>query len=100
LTIQTAAPISLGAEKLAGFASGSGSAPRPLGHRVRRIETKWQPADQLLNFQADFALKLGAGFADPDHAAALADRRKLIEDKLDHLAALKVEASTHPETSL
>jgi hypothetical protein len=72
----------------------------PLGHHVRRIETNWQPADRLHDFQADFALMLGAGFADPDYAAALAARRIFIEDKLDYLAALSEETSAQPETFL
>ena len=41
---------------------------------------------------------LGVAFADPDHAAALADGRVFIEDKLDHLAAPKVETFAQPET--
>jgi hypothetical protein len=52
----------------------------------------------LYDFQADFAVVLGAGFADPDHAAALANGRVFIEDKFDHLAALNMETSAQPET--
>ena len=54
--------------------------------------------DRLNGFQADFSLLLGAGFADPDHAAALGAGRLFIEDKFDHLAAPKVENSAQPET--
>ena len=54
--------------------------------------------DRLNGFQADFSLLLGAGFADPDHAAALGAGRLFIEDKFDHLAAPKIETSAQSET--
>jgi hypothetical protein len=41
---------------------------------------------------------LGAGLADPDHAAALGAGHLSIEDKFDHLAAIKAETSAQPET--
>lgn len=53
---------------------------------------------RLARFQADFSFLLGAGFADPDHTAALGAGRLFIEDKFDHLATLKVETSAQPET--
>src|SRR6266849_4679123 len=56
------------------------------------------PDDRLDGFQAGFSFMLGAGFADPDHAAALGAGRLFIEDKFDHLAAPKVETSAQPET--
>ncbi len=34
-------------------------------------------------FEADFSLLLGVGFADPDHAAALAERRVFIKDNCE-----------------
>ena len=52
----------------------------------------------LEGFQADLSFLLGAGFADPDHPAALDGVRVLIEDKFDCLTALKVETSAQPET--
>ena len=55
------------------------------------------PDNRLDGFQADFSFLLGAGFADPDHVAALGAGRLFIEDKFDHLAAPKVETSTQPE---
>jgi hypothetical protein len=57
-----------------------------------------QSAGRLGGFQADFTILLGAGFADPDHAAALRAERVFIEDKFDHFAAPKVEKSAQPET--
>jgi hypothetical protein len=57
-----------------------------------------QSADPLDGFQADFSFLLGAGFADPDHAAAHGAERVFIADKFDHLAAPKVENSAQPET--
>jgi hypothetical protein len=48
---------------------------------------------RLLGFQTDFAFLLGTSFADADHAAALEHGRVFIEDKLDHLAAPRVETS-------
>jgi len=56
------------------------------------------PDDRLDGFQADFSLLLGAGFADPDHAAALGAGRLFVEDKFDHLAVPKIETSAQPET--
>jgi hypothetical protein len=55
------------------------------------------PNDRLQGFQADFSILLGASFADPDHAAALRAGHLFVEDKFDHLAAPKVEASAQPE---
>jgi hypothetical protein len=57
-----------------------------------------QSADRLDGFQADFSFPLGAGFADPDHPAALGAERVFIEDEFDHLAAPKVGNSAQPET--
>jgi len=54
--------------------------------------------DRLDGFQADFSLLLRAGFADPDHAAALGAGRLFFEDKFDHLAAHKVETYAQPKT--
>ncbi len=56
------------------------------------------PDDRLDGFQADFSLLLGAGFADPDHTAALGAGRLFIEDNFDQLATPKVETSAQPET--
>jgi hypothetical protein len=56
------------------------------------------PGGRLDGLQADFSFLLGAGFADPDHAAALGAGRLFIEDKFDHLAAPKLETSAQPET--
>lgn len=53
---------------------------------------------RLACFQADFSFLLGAGFANPGHGAALGDGSVFIEDKLDYLAAPKVETSAQPET--
>ena len=53
--------------------------------------------DYLDGFQADFALLLGAGFADPDHATPLGAGRLFVEDKFDHLTTPQVETSTQPE---
>jgi len=53
--------------------------------------------NRLDGFQADFSFLFGAGFADPDHAAALGAGRLFVEDKFDHLAAPKVETSAQPE---
>jgi hypothetical protein len=61
------------------------------------VVVKPLPHDRLDRFQADFSLLLGAGFADPDHAAALGAGRLLVEDKFDQLAAPKFETSTQPE---
>jgi hypothetical protein len=41
---------------------------------------------------------LGAGFADPDHAAALGAERTFIKDKFDRLAAPNIERSAQPES--
>jgi hypothetical protein len=54
--------------------------------------------DRLHCFKADFSFPLGAWFADPDHPTALGAGHVFIEDKLDHLAAPKIETSTQPET--
>ena len=53
--------------------------------------------NRLDGFQADFSLLLGAGLADPDHAAALEDRRIFLKDKLDRLAAPKIETPAQSE---
>jgi hypothetical protein len=55
------------------------------------------PNDRLGGFQPDFSRLLGAGFANPDHAAALGFEGLLIEDKFDPLPAPKVETSTQSE---
>jgi hypothetical protein len=52
---------------------------------------------RLNSFQADFTLLLGAGFADPDHTAALRAGGFFIDNKFDQLAAPKVETSAQPE---
>jgi len=53
--------------------------------------------DRLNGLQADFSLLLGAGFADPDHAAALGAGRLFVEDQFDHFAAPQVEISAQPK---
>jgi hypothetical protein len=53
---------------------------------------------RLAGFESDFTFLLGAGFANPDHGATFGDGRVFIEDKLDYLAAPKVENSAQPET--
>src|SRR5258708_39776431 len=48
-------------------------------------------------FEAGFALLLGAGFADPYHAAAHGAQRVLVQDKFDHLSAPQVKMPVEPE---
>jgi hypothetical protein len=52
----------------------------------------------LARFQAGFSFLLGTGFANPDYGAALGDGRVFVEDKLDHLAAPKVQTSAQAKT--
>src|SRR5216684_736814 len=61
------------------------------------VTTLWT-SNRLDSFQANFAFLLGAGFADPDHPAALGVGHVFIEDKFDNLTAPEVETSTHAET--
>ncbi len=74
--------------------------PAPRSEFRTRLDTNRpaKSADRLDGFQPEFTFVLGVGFADPDHAAPLADGRVFIEDKLDHLAAPNVETSAQPET--
>jgi hypothetical protein len=62
------------------------------------IVVRQVPDDRLDGFEADFSFMLRAGFADPDHAAALGGGHVFIEDKFDHLASPEVETSAQPET--
>ncbi len=52
----------------------------------------------LHRFEAGFALLLGAGFADPYHAAAHGAQRVLVQDKFDHLSAPQVKMPVEPES--
>ena len=51
----------------------------------------------LHRFEAGFALLLGAGFADPYHAAAHGAQGVLVQDEFDHLSASQVEMPVEPE---
>ena len=56
------------------------------------------PDDRLDGFQTDFSFLLGAGFADPDHAAAQGVAWVLVQDDFDYLPAPKAETTAQPET--
>jgi hypothetical protein len=64
----------------------------------RATDRSRDPAIWLEGFQAELSFTLGAGFADPDHLAALGGGHIFSEDKFDHLAAPKIETSSEPET--
>jgi len=50
--------------------------------------------------EADFAVLLGAGFADPDHAAADSIQFIIAGYDLDELPALQPETAAEAETAL
>jgi hypothetical protein len=77
---------------------------RRLGHPRRRRRKKSARRRQsrkasgwLDGLEADFSFLFGAGFADPDYAAALWGGRLFVEDKFDDLATPNVESSAQPE---
>lgn len=54
----------------------------------------------LEGFQAGFAFARGALPADPDHAAAHGAEGLIVQNDLDDLAALEMEAAAQPEAAL
>jgi hypothetical protein len=54
--------------------------------------------EDLHRFEADLALLLGAGFADPYYTAAHRAQRVLVQDKFDYLSASQVEIPVEPES--
>ncbi len=63
--------------------------PGLIGRHLAGMAAEGQSADPLNGFRADFALVVGAGFSDPDHAAAHGVERVLIHDNFDHWSRFK-----------
>jgi hypothetical protein len=61
---------------------------------MQKAESGWLV---LKGFEADLAFLLGAGFADPDHAAADGIQFVIARDDLDQLSAFEPEAASEAE---